>query len=79
MRNHVLSSRRHHRSSRKVCMNKHETMLIHFHSEHMYDCYYGRPIEYGRPLYFCPVVSFFYLFFFPRLISVAVDVALVRI
>jgi len=27
----------------------------------------------GRPLYFCPVVSFFYLFFFPRLISAAAD------
>jgi len=27
---------------------------------------HGRPMEYGRPLYFCPVVSFylsFYLFF----------------
>jgi len=21
------------------------------------DNYYGRPMEYGRPLYFCPVVS----------------------
>jgi len=31
-------------------------------------------MEQGRPLYFCPVVSFFfYLFFFPRLISAAAD------
>jgi len=38
--------------------------------------YYGRPMEYGRPLYFCPVVSFFFFFFFffiPRLISAAAD------
>ena len=38
---------------------------------------YGRPMEYGRPLYFSPVVSsiffFFLLLFFPRLISAAVD------
>jgi len=33
---------------------------------------YGRPIEQGRPLYFCPVISIFYLFF-RRLIS-ALDV-----
>ena len=32
---------------------------------------YGRPMEYDRPLCFCPVVSFF--FFFPRLISAAAD------
>ena len=27
--------------------------------------HYGRPMEYGRPLYFCPVVSFDLSFFFP--------------
>jgi len=33
------------------------------------------PVEYGRPLYFCPVVSIFFFLsiFFPRLISAAVD------
>ena len=36
--------------------------------------HYGRPMEHGRPLYFCPVVSFFLLSsFFPRLISVTAD------
>ena len=34
--------------------------------------YYGRPMEYGRPLYFCPVVSSSF-FFFPRLISAVAD------
>jgi len=36
---------------------------------------YGRPMEYGRPLYLCPVVSFiFYLTsFFPRLLSAVTD------
>jgi len=33
---------------------------------------YGCPTEYGRPLYFCPVVSIFFLFF-PRLISAVAD------
>jgi len=33
---------------------------------------YGRPIEYGRPLYFHAVVCSFF-FFFTRLISAAVD------
>ena len=34
---------------------------------------YGRPMEYGRPLYFHPVVSFYHsiFLFFPRLISAA--------
>ena len=31
---------------------------------------YGRPMEEGRPLYFCPVIS---IFFFPRLISAVGD------
>jgi len=39
--------------------------------------FYGRLIEYGRPLYFCPVASSsIYLsssFFFPRLISAVAD------
>jgi len=34
--------------------------------------FYGRPMEYGRPLYFCPVISIFFLFF-PRLISAVRD------
>jgi len=37
---------------------------------------YGRPMKQGRPLYFCPVVSFFLLLssiFFPRLTSAAAD------
>jgi len=33
---------------------------------------YGRPMEQGRPLYFCPVVTSFFLFF-PRLISAVAD------
>jgi len=33
---------------------------------------YGRPMEQGRPLHFCPVVSFF-LLFFPHLISAVGD------
>jgi len=38
-------------------------------------CTYGRPMEYGRPLYFCPVVSSssFFLSFFPRLILAVAD------
>jgi len=36
--------------------------------------FYGRPMYNRGPLYFCPVVSFFFLsIFFPRLISAAVD------
>ena len=39
--------------------------------------YLWPPYVIGGPLYFCPVISFllsfFYLFFFPRLISAAVD------
>jgi len=39
---------------------------------------YGRPVEQGRPLYFCLVVSSFFLsfflsFFFPRQISAVGD------
>jgi len=37
---------------------------------------YGRPMQYGRPLYFHPVVSFFLsisLYLFPRLISAAAE------
>ena len=40
------------------------------------DGFYGRPMQYGRPLYFCPVVSssIFYLsIFFPRLFSAVGD------
>ena len=33
---------------------------------------YGRPLEQGKALYFCPVVSFFFLLF-PRLISAVAD------
>ena len=50
---------------------------------------YGRPVQQMRTVYFCPVVSFFYLlssvFFIPRLISAVADwmstifLALVRI
>jgi len=38
-------------------------------------CNYGRPVEQGRPLHFCPVVSssVFCLSFFPRLISAVAD------
>ena len=38
--------------------------------------FYGRPMQQGRPLYFCPVVSssfFFFFFFFPRLISAVAE------
>jgi len=36
---------------------------------------YGRPMEQGRPLYFCPVVSsFFYLFSSPNLSRRRLDV-----
>ena len=43
--------------------------------------YYGFPMEWGRPLYFCPVVSIFLLLitlillllFFPHLISAVRD------
>jgi len=59
----------------------------HFNIQQLYVCfpaampmhyqnYCGRPTEYSRPLYFCPVVSFFLLssfFFFPRLISAVAD------
>jgi len=31
------------------------------------------PYVIGQPLYFCPVISIFYLLFFPRLISAATD------
>jgi len=36
---------------------------------------YGRPMEQGRPLYFCPVVSssFYLSIFFPRLTSAIAD------
>ena len=35
---------------------------------------YGRPMEQGRPLYFCPVISIFLLpSFFPHLISAVGD------
>jgi len=39
-------------------------------------CYYGRPMEQGRPLYFCPVISFFFFFFFslPNLSGPRLDV-----
>jgi len=59
--------------------NTHRTVS----SEHIYYFlfsvslpYYGRPVEYGRSLYFCPVVFFlssFFFFFFPRLISAVGD------
>ena len=29
----------------------------------IYVAFYGRHMEYGRPLYFCPVVSVFFLFY----------------
>jgi len=35
-------------------------------------CYYGRPMEQGRPFYFCPLVSSIFCFF-PRLISAVED------
>jgi len=35
--------------------------------------YLWSPYGIGRPLYFCPVVSIFSFFFFPRLISAAAD------
>jgi len=39
-------------------------------------CCYGRPMKQGRPLYFCPVVSIFYLSFFssPNLSGHRLDV-----
>jgi len=36
--------------------------------------YYGHPMEQGRPLYFCPVVSFFYRFSSPNLSGRRLDV-----
>ena len=48
--------------SQQVSMPFQPILLQHFN--------YGRPMEQGRPLYFCPVVT---IFFFPRLISAARD------
>ena len=36
--------------------------------------FYGRPMEYGRPLYFCSVVSFFFFFSLPNLSACRLDV-----
>jgi len=51
-------------------------LLWHFSARH---CgYYGRPMEKGTPLYFCPVVSSFFLssfvFYSPNLSRRRVDV-----
>ena len=35
--------------------------------------FYGLPMEQGRPLYFCPVISSLFFFFFPPLISAVAD------
>jgi len=61
--------------SMSICLCERAT--VQFITWVCYTCitsFYGRPMEYGRPLYFCPVVSSFYillLLFFPRLISVS--------
>jgi len=48
---------------------------INVHSPHIYvDSSYGRPMEYGRPLYFCPVVSIFLFFSSPILSGERLDV-----
>jgi len=51
------------------------TTLASVKNNYFYQFNYGRPMEWGRPLYFCPVVSssFFFLSFFPRLISAVAD------
>jgi len=70
----MLSSLVGHYSSRVVRIG-----LIHFQARYKVTksglvCY-GRPLEYGRPLCFWPVVSssFFLSIFFPRLISAVAD------
>ena len=48
-----------------VCMNGKpiQTFLVDDNGHLMMRCwlYYGRPMQQGRPLYFCPVVSSFYI------------------
>ena len=55
----------------------HDTMRRHASILHWYACFLWPPYVIGGPLYFCPVVSFLLssssIFFFPRLISAAVD------
>jgi len=57
-----------HPFSNKLCIISERT-----HIYRIFANYYGRPAQQMRTLYFCSVVSFFYLFFFPRLISAATD------
>jgi len=41
---------------------------------HTSEVFYGRPMESGRPLYFCCVVSLFFLFSSPNLSGRRLDV-----
>ena len=48
--------------------------VLHIQQKHSW-LYYGRPMEQGRPLYFCLwlLLLSFFLLFFPRLISAVAD------
>ena len=43
------------------CLRNARILLSVCHVTRFSLLYYGRPMEYGRPLYFCPVASFFLL------------------
>ena len=64
---------------RSIYPNASEAEFLNKYVGLMYSVSLWPPYVIGGPLYFCPVVSFFYLlsssssFFIPRLISAAVD------